>query len=83
MGKIFWVEFQRVPLKSLTKLSYPYIERCNFYTTLQFEELLDSRARKRFWKGPPAGQLAHSISTVIEHVTLVAITVTTIFVPYL
>ena len=34
------------------KISYPHIERCNFYTTLQFEELLDSRARKYFWKAP-------------------------------
>ena len=31
LGKILWVEFQMVPLKFHTKISYPYIERCNFF----------------------------------------------------
>ena len=34
------------------KISYPYIERCNFYTTLKFQELLDLWAHKCFWKAP-------------------------------
>ena len=35
------------------KISCPYIERCNFYTSSKFEELLDLRAHKRFWNVPP------------------------------
>ena len=42
MDKIFYVEFQRAPL----------IEKCNFYTTLKFKELLYLRARKHFWNAP-------------------------------
>ena len=34
------------------KISYPYIERCYFYTTLKFQELLDLRAHKCFWNAP-------------------------------
>ena len=35
------------------KISYPYIERCDVYTTkLKFQELLDLRAHKCFWNAP-------------------------------
>ena len=50
-GKIFCVEFQRYPLKLHTKY-FPYTERYDFYTTLQFWELLDLRAHTRFWNTP-------------------------------
>ena len=53
MGKIFFVEFQRYPLK-FHKMPYPYIERYHFYTTLKFEELLDIRPHKRFWNATRA-----------------------------
>ena len=36
MGGIFCMEFQWYPLKF-----YPYTERYDFYTTLNFQELLD------------------------------------------
>ena len=35
MGKIFCVEFQKVPFEIPHKISYPYIKRCDFYTTLK------------------------------------------------
>ena len=35
MGKIFCVEFQRVPFEIPHKIAYPYIERYDFYTTFQ------------------------------------------------
>ena len=41
MGKIFCVEFQRD-----LKISYPYIERYDFYTKLKFQELLHLRVHK-------------------------------------
>ena len=34
------------------KISYPYIERYDFYTALKFQELLDLRAHMRFWNAP-------------------------------
>ena len=34
------------------KISYPYIERCNFSTALKFWELLDLRNRKHFLNAP-------------------------------
>ena len=49
MGKIFCVEFEILHLKFPTKYLNPYIERCNFYTTLTFQELKDLRARKCIW----------------------------------
>ena len=52
MGKIFCVEFQRVPLKLHTKYLTPYIERCGFYSQVKIEELLDLRAHKCFWNAP-------------------------------
>ena len=36
------------------KISYPYIERYDFYTTLKFVVLLDLRAQTRFWNAPLA-----------------------------
>ena len=36
----------------LHKISNPYIERYDFYTTLKFSELLDLRAHTRFWNAP-------------------------------
>ena len=35
------------------KISYPYIERCGFYSQLIIWELLDLRAHKCFWNAPP------------------------------
>ena len=35
------------------KISYPYIERCGFYSQVKIYELLDLRAHKCFWNGPP------------------------------
>ena len=52
MGKIFCAEFQRYSLKFHTKISYPYIQRYDFYTTLKLEELLDLRAHTCF-ETPP------------------------------
>ena len=52
MGKIFCVEFQRVPFEIPHKLSYPHIERCWFYSQVKIEELLDLKAHKCFWNVP-------------------------------
>ena len=43
----------KVPFEIPHKISYPYIERYDFYTTLKFQELLDLRAHTRFWNAPP------------------------------
>ena len=42
----------KVPFEIPHKISYPYIERYKFYTTLKFKERLDLRAHMRFWKAP-------------------------------
>ena len=55
MGKIFCVEFQKGTFKILHKISYPYIERCRFYSQVKIEELLDLRAHKCFWNAPRSG----------------------------
>ena len=34
------------------KISYSYIERCNFDTVLKFYEFLDLRTSKHFWNAP-------------------------------
>ena len=34
------------------KISYPYIERCGFYSQVKIQELLDLRAHKCFWNAP-------------------------------
>ena len=39
----------KVPFEIPHKISYPYIERYDFYTTCKFLELLDLRAHKCFW----------------------------------
>ena len=39
VGKIFCVEYQRVPLKFRTKISYPCIERCRFYSQVDLKAL--------------------------------------------
>ena len=39
MGKIFCVEFRRVPLEFHTKIFYPYIERCVVYREVEIQEL--------------------------------------------
>ena len=46
------------------KISYPYIERCRFYSHVKIWELLDLRAHKCFLKRPPGyfyttGQVWH------------------------
>ena len=48
MGKIFCVEFQRVPLKFHTKYLAHTLKDMIFYTTLKFKELLDLH----FWNAP-------------------------------
>ena len=40
------------PFEIPHKISYPYIERYNFYTALEFYELLDLRAHTCFWNAP-------------------------------
>ena len=47
MVKIFYMDFQRVPLKVHTKYLNPYIERCNFHTLLKI-----SRVYMCFWDAP-------------------------------
>ena len=47
MGKIFCVEFQRVPLKFHTKYLTHTLKDI-FYETLKFQELLELRAHARF-----------------------------------
>ena len=42
----------KVPFEIPHKISYPYIERYVFYTTLKFWELLDLRALACFWNAP-------------------------------
>ena len=44
----------KVPFEIPLKISYPCIERYDFYTTLKFQELLDLRAHTRFWNAPQA-----------------------------
>ena len=39
----------KAPFEIPHKISYPYIERYEFYTTLKFYKLLDLRAHMRFW----------------------------------
>ena len=34
------------------KISYPYIERYDFYRTIKLQELLDLKAHKCFWNAP-------------------------------
>ena len=42
----------KVPFEIPHKISYPYIERYVFYTTLKFWELLDLTALTCFWNAP-------------------------------
>ena len=42
----------KVPFEIPHRISYPYIERYDFYTTLKFWGLLDLRAHTRFWNAP-------------------------------
>ena len=37
----------------LSKISYPYIERCGFYSQVKIYGLLDLRAHKCFWTPTP------------------------------
>ena len=40
------------------KISYPYMERYDFYSKLEFWELLDLRAHKCFWNAPRTHNIA-------------------------
>ena len=51
-GYDFFVWNYKVPFEIPYKISYPYIERYNFYATLNFYELLALRARMHFWNTP-------------------------------
>ena len=42
----------KVPFEIPHKISYPYIERYDFYAALKFQELLDLRAHTCFWNAP-------------------------------
>ena len=53
MGKIFCMEFQREPLKFHTKLSYPYIERDDFYTKLKILRALGFKELISVFEMPP------------------------------
>ena len=53
MGRIFCVEFQRIPLKFHTKfLTHTLKDVYDSYTTLKFEELLELGAHTHFWNVP-------------------------------
>ena len=45
-------EISKVPFEIPHKISNPYIERYDFYTTLKFYELLALRAHARFSNAP-------------------------------
>ena len=47
----------KVPFEIPHKISDPYIERYDFYTTSKFSELLDLRAHTRYWNAPLVTQL--------------------------
>ena len=46
-------ETSRVPFEIPHKISYSYIERYAFYSTLKFYDLLDLRAHMHFWNASP------------------------------
>ena len=50
----------KVPFEIPHKISDPYIERYDFYTTSKFSELLDLRAHTRYWNAPPDHQMSCS-----------------------
>ena len=52
MGKIFCVEFQRVPLKFHTNILPKNWKRFRFYSQVKISELLDLTAHKCFWNAP-------------------------------
>ena len=52
----------KVPFEIPHKISCPYIERYDFYTTLKLSELLDFRAHTCFWIVPPE---PHIIDTIL------------------
>ena len=58
MGKIFVWNFKG-SLWNSTQISYPYTERCGFYSQMTIYELLDLRAHRCFWNAP-----LHTITTV-------------------
>ena len=51
----------KVPFEIPHKISYPYIERYDFYAILKFLELLDLRAHKCFWNAPQHNQHNHTV----------------------
>ena len=51
-GEDILCEIWKVSFEIPHKISYPHIERYDFYTTLKFKELLGLRALTRFWNNP-------------------------------
>ena len=51
-GQDILCRISKVPFEIPHKISYPYIERCTFYTQFQFQELLDLRAHMCFLNAP-------------------------------
>ena len=49
-------EISKVPFEIPHKISDPYIERYDFYTTSKFAELLDLRGHTRYWNAPRQSQ---------------------------
>ena len=62
MGKIFCVEFQRVPLKFHTKYLTHTLKDVDFIHI--WKELLDLRAHKCFWNAPQ--DLTDDKSTLVQ-----------------
>ena len=71
MGKILCLEFQRY-FEISHKISYPYIESCDLYTTLKFQDVLNLRDYTCFRNAPQnlLGYLITSIFTLeIQYLT--------------
>ena len=52
MCKIYYAEFQKIPLKFHTKYLAHTLKDAVFYATLKFQELLHLEARTCFWNAP-------------------------------
>ena len=56
-----------------TQISYPYIDRYDFYTTLKFLELLDLRAHTRFWNAPQVNDRCRNVKFKISNYKILRI----------
>ena len=59
MGKIILCGISKGTFEIPHKISYPYIERCVFYSQVKIQELFDLRAHKCFWNAPPRRTPSH------------------------